>query len=155
MYEVIRVPHSARSRCWKCAYTSQILTNITAGALQIWRRERGAIPARSSAEEVHNSASSTAPRPTGSGLVCERIVVFNKRDLVPEWGIEVSQHSVTSRATSDRKTAVAFQTSSGCEIPRPKDLLRVLEQAARYQGSERAPCRYGAFENQVSAHIDK
>jgi hypothetical protein len=30
------------------------------------------------------------PSPTsGTRIACERIVVFSKRDLVPEWGIEV------------------------------------------------------------------
>jgi hypothetical protein len=26
---------------------------------------------------------------SGTRIACERIVVFSKRDLVPEWGIEV------------------------------------------------------------------
>lgn len=39
------------------------------------------------AEPTTDSASPSIPN--GSKLACERIVVFSKRDLLPEWGIEV------------------------------------------------------------------
>lgn len=29
------------------------------------------------------------PAANGTRIACERIVVFSKRDLLPEWGIEV------------------------------------------------------------------
>lgn len=64
-----------------------MLRHIT-GALQKWRLERGRhiSPGRS---ERSTMTPATTPPPQENGLVCERIVVFNKRDLVPEWGIEV------------------------------------------------------------------
>ena len=45
-----------------------------------------------------NSATDLAgpSRSSGTRMGCERIVVFNKRDLVPEWGIEVRE-TPTSR----------------------------------------------------------
>lgn len=46
------------------------------GALQKWRTERGWDPANPDRRIMSNG-------------VCERIVVLNKRDLVPEWGMEV------------------------------------------------------------------
>ena len=59
-----------------------LITVILAGALQKWRRERGAVPGSSS------STDGSAARPS-NGPVCERVVVFSKRDLVPDWGIKV------------------------------------------------------------------
>ncbi|OCH86799.1 P-loop containing nucleoside triphosphate hydrolase protein [Obba rivulosa] len=54
------------------------------GALQKWRKERGKY-----APGILSRDSAILPLPEGpTGVVCERIVVFNKRDLVPEWGIE-------------------------------------------------------------------
>lgn len=49
------------------------------GALQKWRTER-----------VRLSTQAAAVSPTAAARVCERIVVFTKRDLVQEWGIDVS-----------------------------------------------------------------
>jgi hypothetical protein len=48
------------------------------GALDRWRAERMRL-------SNHSAASS----PLAGARVCERVVVFSKRDLVPEWGIEV------------------------------------------------------------------
>ena len=48
------------------------------GALSRWRTER-----------VQLSKHAAASSPLASARVCERIVVFNKCDLVPEWGIKV------------------------------------------------------------------
>ena len=63
--------------------TAQLTTDENfPGALRNWRAER------------RNLASSAAdpidpPAAGGTRTACERIVVFSKRDLVPEWGIEV------------------------------------------------------------------
>lgn len=46
------------------------------GALQKWRLERGWDP-------------NNPTRRVIDSVACERIVVLNKRDLVPEWGLEV------------------------------------------------------------------
>ena len=61
------------------------------GALRKWRTERLSL-AGSAADPTDPSLVS------GTRIACERIVVFNKRDLVPEWGIEVwaSRHIGTS-----------------------------------------------------------
>ncbi|TFY50583.1 hypothetical protein EVG20_g11438, partial [Dentipellis fragilis] len=47
------------------------------GALQRWRTER---------VRLSEQASATAPQ--AAPRVCERVVVFSKRDLVPEWGLQ-------------------------------------------------------------------
>ncbi|TBU23176.1 hypothetical protein BD309DRAFT_1079757 [Dichomitus squalens] len=61
------------------------------GALQKWRRERGHGP---------STASSSLDTPTAgpsNGPVCERVVVFSKRDLVPEWGIKPFQRALANK----------------------------------------------------------
>lgn len=45
---------------------------------------------------------------------CERIVVLNKRDLVPEWGMEVSTLKLDVRTGTDR--TLAFPKRYGQEI---------------------------------------
>ena len=52
------------------------------GALRKWRTERMSL-AGSAIDPNDPSPSS------GTRIACERIVVFSKRDLVPQWGIEV------------------------------------------------------------------
>ena len=52
------------------------------GALRTWRGERLSL-AGSAADPTDPSLVN------GTRIACERIVVFSKRDLVPEWGIEV------------------------------------------------------------------
>jgi len=52
------------------------------GALRTWRTERMSF-AGSAADPIDPSTTS------GTRIACEHIVVFSKRDLVPEWGIEV------------------------------------------------------------------
>ncbi|KAI0312165.1 P-loop containing nucleoside triphosphate hydrolase protein [Amylostereum chailletii] len=47
------------------------------GALQRWRADR-----------VRLSEQAALASPYATARVCERIVVFNKRDLVPRWGLE-------------------------------------------------------------------
>ncbi|KIJ59395.1 hypothetical protein HYDPIDRAFT_184032 [Hydnomerulius pinastri MD-312] len=65
------------------------------GAIRKWRAERG----RDSA--VIHTPSSTGPAspavPGYGSTICERIVVLNKHDLVPEWGIEPFRKAMTSR----------------------------------------------------------
>ena len=57
-------------------------------ALRKWRTERMGL--------AGSAADPIGPSPvSGTRIACERIVVFSKRDLVPEWGIEVR----TSRAS--------------------------------------------------------
>ena len=53
-----------------------ITLHLFLAALQKWRLERGWDPNNASRRVVNSSA-------------CERIIVLNKRDLVPEWGLEV------------------------------------------------------------------
>ncbi|KAJ7211310.1 P-loop containing nucleoside triphosphate hydrolase protein [Mycena pura] len=54
------------------------------GALQKWRLERGWDPNDSTRRVINNCA-------------CERIIVLNKRDLVPEWGLEPFRRAMSSR----------------------------------------------------------
>lgn len=57
------------------------------GALRKWQASRGYFlgpTLTASANLIGNG---------GGGRICERIVIFNKRDLVPEWGYEVQFHS--------------------------------------------------------------
>ena len=61
---------------WSKAYTD--IASEHAGALQRWRQER--------AKLSHQAALVSA---TAVARACERVVVFSKRDLVPQWGIEV------------------------------------------------------------------
>lgn len=69
---------------------SLILYFLFSGVLQKWRHERQ-ILAQKFLNQGPAYLSSSAPSLRGhSSLVCEHIVVMNKRDLVPEWGIEVS-----------------------------------------------------------------
>ncbi|TFK46855.1 P-loop containing nucleoside triphosphate hydrolase protein [Heliocybe sulcata] len=56
------------------------------GALHKWRRDRGRF-----------TASDGLPAPTRYSTPCERIVVFNKRDLVPEWGLEPFHRAMLSK----------------------------------------------------------
>ncbi|KAH9947550.1 P-loop containing nucleoside triphosphate hydrolase protein [Amylocystis lapponica] len=68
------------------------------GALQKWRSERGGNKADSG-----SVAAMPTPFPSASfGPVCERIVVFNKRDLVPQWGIEPFQKAMAAKYPDQR-----------------------------------------------------
>ena len=67
-----------------CLLTSTHL-HFNLGALRKWRTERGySTPPSAMVQSQTSATHSLSYRP-----VCERIVVFNKRDLVSEWGIEV------------------------------------------------------------------
>ncbi|KAF9239888.1 P-loop containing nucleoside triphosphate hydrolase protein [Melanogaster broomeanus] len=65
------------------------------GAIRKWRAERG----RDSTVIAPPSTSGAAhPAVPGyGGMICERIVVLNKRDLVPEWGVEPFRKAMASR----------------------------------------------------------
>ena len=66
------------------------------GVLRKWRHERQKL-AQAFSISSNQSLSGVGPSLRGhSSLVCEHIVVMNKRDLVPEWGIEV-RASLSSR----------------------------------------------------------
>ncbi|KAF9816601.1 hypothetical protein IEO21_04002 [Rhodonia placenta] len=58
------------------------------GAIQKWRKERGRVAAELPTDAAGPSTLALQRPAPSRGLVCERIVVFNKRDLVAEWGIE-------------------------------------------------------------------
>ncbi|KAN0113916.1 P-loop containing nucleoside triphosphate hydrolase protein [Russula decolorans] len=73
------------------------------GALNRWRSER-----------VQLSEHATASSPFASARVCERIVVFNKCDLVPEWGIKPFQRAMAAKFPEQRTMFVSWK--------RPKDL---------------------------------
>ena len=67
-----------------CLLTSTHI-HFNLGALRKWRTERGySTPPSAMVQSQTSATHSLSYRP-----VCERIVVFNKRDLVSEWGIEV------------------------------------------------------------------
>lgn len=59
-------------------WSISLMRSMRLGALNRWRTER-----------VQLSKHAAASSPLASARVCERIVVFNKCDLVPEWGIKV------------------------------------------------------------------
>ncbi|KAJ7100248.1 P-loop containing nucleoside triphosphate hydrolase protein [Mycena belliarum] len=71
------------------------------GALQKWRLERGWDPNDAGRRIVDSSA-------------CERIVVLNKRDLVPEWGLEPFCKAMSSRFPDQQTLFASWQ--------RPRDI---------------------------------
>jgi hypothetical protein len=53
------------------------------GAIKKWQASRGRFLGLTPSDPARLIG-------TGNGVrVCERIIIFNKRDLVPEWGFEV------------------------------------------------------------------
>ncbi|KAJ7512698.1 P-loop containing nucleoside triphosphate hydrolase protein [Mycena galericulata] len=76
------------------------------GALQKWRLERGWAPNDATRRVVNSSA-------------CERIVVLNKRDLVPEWGLEPFRKAVSSRFPDQQFLFASWQ--------RPRDIRNLSE----------------------------
>ncbi|KAI0064403.1 P-loop containing nucleoside triphosphate hydrolase protein [Artomyces pyxidatus] len=56
------------------------------GALARWRTERSRL-----------SEHAALASPQASARVCERVVVFSKRDLVPEWGLEPFRMAMATR----------------------------------------------------------
>ncbi|KAI0298667.1 P-loop containing nucleoside triphosphate hydrolase protein [Multifurca ochricompacta] len=73
------------------------------GALNRWRSERLGL-------SEHAAISS----PHAGARVCERVVAFSKRDLVPEWGIEPFQKAMETKFPQQRTMFVSWN--------RPKDL---------------------------------
>ncbi|OBZ67826.1 Mitochondrial GTPase 1 [Grifola frondosa] len=67
------------------------------GSLQKWRKDRGRISLSDPSLDPAMSASLPPSPPSKNPLVCERVVVFNKRDLVPEWGIEPFQKAMATK----------------------------------------------------------
>ncbi|KAI0367654.1 P-loop containing nucleoside triphosphate hydrolase protein [Pilatotrama ljubarskyi] len=66
------------------------------GAIQKWRRERGRGPIAGPASP--SGADATTPVVSlGAAPACERVVVFSKRDLVPEWGIKPFQRAMETK----------------------------------------------------------
>lgn len=92
------------------------INNNLEGAISKWRAERG-----------HHSTHVTPPSPTTSrssflgygGPICERIVVLNKRDFVPEWGIEPFKRAM--------KTKFPDQTVHFASCITPRDIRSLSE----------------------------
>ncbi|KAJ7485340.1 P-loop containing nucleoside triphosphate hydrolase protein [Mycena latifolia] len=76
------------------------------GALQKWRLERGWDPNDAGRRVVNSSA-------------CERIIVLNKRDLVPEWGLEPFRKAMSSRFPDQQVLFASWQ--------RPRDIRNLSE----------------------------
>ncbi|KAJ6470072.1 P-loop containing nucleoside triphosphate hydrolase protein [Mycena vitilis] len=76
------------------------------GALQKWRLERGWDP-------------SDPTRRVINSIACERIVVLNKRDLVPEWGLEPFRKAMSSRFPDQQFLFASWQ--------RPRDIRDLSE----------------------------
>lgn len=64
-------------------------------AISKWRAERGKV---SISSQPHRGAA-VEPSPVSGygGVTCERIIVLNKRDLVPEWGMEPFRRAMAAR----------------------------------------------------------
>ncbi|KAH8113865.1 hypothetical protein DFH11DRAFT_279948 [Phellopilus nigrolimitatus] len=73
------------------------------GLLQKWRHERQRLAHAFSVPGNRSFAPGAGPTLRGhSSLVCERIVVLNKRDLVPEWGIEPYRKAMAAKFPDQR-----------------------------------------------------
>lgn len=92
------------------------INNNLESAINKWRAERG-----------HHSTHVTPPSPTTSrnsflgygGPICERIVVLNKRDFVPEWGIEPFKRAM--------KAKFPDQTVHFASCNKPRDIRSLSE----------------------------
>ncbi|EIN08451.1 P-loop containing nucleoside triphosphate hydrolase protein [Punctularia strigosozonata HHB-11173 SS5] len=82
------------------------------GALQHWRFSRGrytgfnfgataAAPSFNPARAIGGPRALALASP-GTGVACERIVIFNKRDLVPEWGLEPFRRAMAAKFPDQR-----------------------------------------------------
>ncbi|KAG5340369.1 hypothetical protein C0989_002026 [Termitomyces sp. Mn162] len=76
------------------------------GALQKWRRERGWDPNNSTRRIMNNGA-------------CERIIVLNKRDLVPQWGMEPFRNAMGKKFPDQQVMFASWQ--------RPRDIRNLSE----------------------------
>ncbi|KAF7344612.1 Mitochondrial GTPase 1 [Mycena sanguinolenta] len=90
------------------------------GALQKWRLERGWDP-NNPTQRVINS------------VACERIVVFNKRDLVPEWGLEPFRRAMSTRFPDQQFFFASWQ--------RPRDIKSLSEILVNI--AKKVPIRHG------------
>ncbi|KAH8101184.1 hypothetical protein BXZ70DRAFT_114617 [Cristinia sonorae] len=79
------------------------------GALLKWQRERGNVPC-GVLDEMKTPVDDTQP----FAPLCERIIVFNKRDLVPSWGIEPFRKALAAKYPG--------QTVFFSSTDRPKDV---------------------------------
>lgn len=71
------------------------------GALRRWRTER-----------LRLSEHAAASAPNAGARVCERVVVFNKRDLVPEWGIVPFQKAMAAKFPEQQTMFVSWNRSN-------------------------------------------
>ncbi|KAF7360363.1 Mitochondrial GTPase 1 [Mycena venus] len=76
------------------------------GALQKWRLERGWDPNDPTRRVINSTA-------------CEHIVVFNKRDLVPQWGLEPFRRAMSKRFPDQQFFFASWQ--------RPRDIKNLSE----------------------------
>lgn len=65
------------------------------GAISKWRAERGKVT--NSLQPRRDAAVEPSPVSGYGGMTCERIIVLNKRDLVPEWGMEPFRRAMAAR----------------------------------------------------------
>ncbi|KAG1776346.1 P-loop containing nucleoside triphosphate hydrolase protein [Suillus placidus] len=92
------------------------INNNLEGAINKWRAERG-----------HHFTHVTPLSPTASrntslgygGPICERIVVLNKRDFVPEWGVEPFRRAM--------KAKFPDQTVHFASCNKPRDIRSLSE----------------------------
>ncbi|KAI0739081.1 P-loop containing nucleoside triphosphate hydrolase protein [Daedaleopsis nitida] len=92
--------------------------------LQKWRRERSASTLSGSSEHEPSGGINYGP-------VCERVVVFSKRDLVPEWGIKPFQRAMAVKYP-DQKTFFA-SWNRGRDIRAVSELLVNLAKDHPYR----------------------
>ncbi|KAF8069003.1 P-loop containing nucleoside triphosphate hydrolase protein [Lyophyllum atratum] len=76
------------------------------GALQKWRLERGWDPNNPNRRIVNTGA-------------CERIIVLNKRDLVPQWGMEPFRHAMAKKFPDQQVLFASWQ--------RPRDIRNLSD----------------------------
>ncbi|KAI0035829.1 P-loop containing nucleoside triphosphate hydrolase protein [Vararia minispora EC-137] len=70
------------------------------GHLQKWRSDR-----------LNSAKQAMLVSPDAKQRVCERIVVFSKRDLVPQWGIEPFRRAMASRFPNQRVFFASWKNS--------------------------------------------
>ncbi|OAX42451.1 hypothetical protein K503DRAFT_733660 [Rhizopogon vinicolor AM-OR11-026] len=91
------------------------INNNLEGAINKWRAERGY---RSTFAPFSPSTSTNSSLGYG-GPICERIVVLNKRDFVPEWGVEPFRRAM--------KAKFPDQTVHFASCNKPRDIRSLSE----------------------------